>query len=85
MSKVSGFVAGGVVVLALVVVAAAFVGYDRSLPGPGTVSVTAHVIAGVVVIVAQVVADRRKGALSFLGSLAVFGAAGLLLWTQWWG
>lgn len=85
MSKVSGYVAGGVVVLALVVVAAAFVGYDRSLPGPGSVSVTAHVVAAVTVVVAQVVADRRKGVLSLLASIVVFGAAGLLLWTQWWG
>ncbi|MFD3506231.1 hypothetical protein [Nocardia sp. NPDC058666] len=82
---VSGVVAGGVVVLLCVVIGAAVVGGSRNFPGPGAESLGWHCVAAVVVIVAQVFADRRRGMSALLGSAVVMITAGVLLWTQWWG
>ncbi|MEV6278203.1 hypothetical protein [Nocardia sp. NPDC051832] len=80
----SGVVAAGTFVLTLVVVATAFIGARRGFPGPGGESVAWHVGTSIVVISAQVFADRRRGLAAFSGSMVVFVASGLLLWTQWW-
>lgn len=82
---VSGVVAGGVVVLLCVVVGAAVIGSRRDFPGPGAESLAWHFVAAVLVVVAQVFADRRRGMPTVLGSAAVLVTAGVLLWTQWWG
>ncbi|MFE3444613.1 hypothetical protein ACFXNW_16410 [Nocardia sp. NPDC059180] len=81
---VSGMVAAGTVVLALVVVATAIIGAQRGFPGPGGESVTWHVTSAAIVLAAQVYSDRHKGLAAFSGSLVVFLTAGALLWTQWW-
>nr|WP_228537252.1 hypothetical protein [Nocardia sp. XZ_19_231] len=81
----SGVVAGGVLVLLCVVVGAAVIGSRRDFPGPGVESLSWHFVAAVVVVVAQVFADRRRGMSALLGSVAVLVTAGVLLWTQWWG
>ena len=60
-------------------------GGGRGFPGPGTISITAHVVASVFVIVAQRIADRRDGLVAVVASVAVLAAAALLLATQWWG
>ncbi|MFD8249402.1 hypothetical protein [Nocardia sp. NPDC059691] len=80
----SGIVAGGVVVGMLVVVGAAVIAQRRGFPGPGAESVAWHVAAAVVALVAQIYSDRHRGSAAFTGSMIVFLAAGLLLWTQWW-
>ncbi|GAB2642683.1 hypothetical protein ACWDYH_00910 [Nocardia goodfellowii] len=80
----SGLVAAGTFVLALVVVAAAFMGARRGFPGPGGESVAWHVATSILAISAQIFADRRRGFAAFSGSMVVFVASGLLLWTQWW-
>ncbi|MCL2533139.1 MAG: hypothetical protein FWE39_03145 [Nocardiaceae bacterium] len=80
----SGVVAGGVVVLTAVVVGVAYLASDRDFPGPGRESVAAHVLSSVLVVVAQVVADRRRGVPAAVASAAVLVITGLLLWTQWW-
>ncbi|MET9028354.1 hypothetical protein ABZW96_22425 [Nocardia sp. NPDC004168] len=80
----SGVVAGGVVVGMLVVVGAAVIAQRRGFPGPGAESVAWHVAAAVVALAAQIYSDRHRGSAAFTGSMIVFLAAGLLLWTQWW-
>ncbi|MBF6078664.1 hypothetical protein IU498_28965 [Nocardia beijingensis] len=80
----SGLVAGGIVVGMLIVVGAEFVAQRRGFPGPGGESVAWHVAAAVVALVAQIYSDRHRGSAAFAGSMIVFLAAGLLLWTQWW-
>ncbi|WP_081512230.1 hypothetical protein [Nocardia donostiensis] len=82
---ISGIVAAGVVLLAFVVVGAAFLGARRGFPGPGGVSVIWHVVIAAIAIAAQVFSDRQRGAAAFAASAAVVLAAGVLLWTQWWG
>ncbi len=80
----SGAVTAGVIVLTLVVIGAAFVGNERSFPGPGGVSIAWHVAVSVVAVTGQRLADHRNGAIAILGSAIVLVATGLLLWTQWW-
>lgn len=81
---ISGLVAAGVVLLALVVISAAYLGSQRDFPGPGSASVTWHIVVAVGAVAAQAVSDRKRGPVAFAGSVAVVSAAGLLLWTQWW-
>ncbi|MEU2041332.1 hypothetical protein [Nocardia niwae] len=80
----SGVVAGGTVVGMLIVVGAAVLADRRGFPGPGAESVAWHVAAAMVAAAAQIYADRHRGVAAFAGSMTVFLAAGLLLWTQWW-
>ncbi|MFE3541947.1 hypothetical protein ACFXK0_03115 [Nocardia sp. NPDC059177] len=81
---ISGILAGGVVVLLCVVVVAAMVGARRDFPGPGAESLTWHVVAAVVVVGAQLLADRGRGLAALSGSVIVVITTGVLLWTQWW-
>ena len=62
---VSGVVAGAVLVLAAVVVGAQYLGGQRGFPGPGSASVAAHVVAALVAVGAQIVADRARGFAAF--------------------
>ncbi|MGN2636122.1 hypothetical protein ACWEKT_10420 [Nocardia takedensis] len=80
----SGVVAAGTVVLALVVLGSAFIASGRGFPGPGGESIAWHLILAAVAIAAQIFADRRQGFAAFSGSMVVFLCAGILLWSQWW-
>ncbi|MBF6218056.1 hypothetical protein IU479_08025 [Nocardia abscessus] len=80
----SGVVAGGTVVGMLVVVGTAVLADRRGFPGPGGESVAWHVAVAAVALAAQIYSDRHRGPAAFTGSMVVFLAAGLLLWTQWW-
>lgn len=80
----SGVVAGGVVVLTLVVIGTAYLASDRGFPGPGGESITAHVLASVAVVGLQVFADRRRGGTAVMSAIAALAITGLLLWSQWW-
>ncbi|MBM7457649.1 hypothetical protein ACIBED_16225 [Rhodococcus coprophilus] len=82
---VSGVVAGAVLVMATVVLGAQYLSGERGFPGPGSVSVAAHVAAAVAVVLAQIVADRKKGLVSIAASGVVIVTASILLATQWWG
>ncbi|MEV0945716.1 hypothetical protein [Rhodococcus sp. NPDC049939] len=81
----SGAVAAGLVLLLLVVIVSAYLGGGKGVPGPGTVSITAHTAAALVAIAAQWIADRREGMVAATASAVVIAAAALLLFTQWWG
>ncbi|MFI6868639.1 hypothetical protein [Nocardia sp. NPDC050406] len=81
----SGIVAGATAVLAAVVLGAAVIGVRKGFPGPGFAVVAWHVTAAVVVVAAQVYADRRRTAWVDCGvAVAVFAVTATLLWTQWW-
>ncbi|MFF0815446.1 hypothetical protein ACFYVR_09890 [Rhodococcus sp. NPDC003318] len=85
LQALGGALTAGVVLLTVVVVATAWLGPRRGFPGPGTVSVTAHVVAAVATVAGQWLADHRRGAVALTGSVVVFLVTALLLWTQWWG
>lgn len=80
----SGIVTGGLVVLALGVAVTQYLGHSRGFPGPGALSVAAHIVAAIVAVIAQRITDHRRGLSAVLGALVVLVAAGLVLWTQWW-
>ncbi|MFD4291965.1 hypothetical protein ACFWPA_04670 [Rhodococcus sp. NPDC058505] len=85
LQALSGAVTAGVVLLTVVVIVAAYLGSRRGFPGPGAESVTVHAVAAVAVVLAQRVADHRRGAAAAAGSVAVFLITAGLFWTQWWG
>lgn len=80
----SGVLAVGMVLLALGNIGVQFYANSRDLPGPGTLSVTAHVVAAVLAIAGQIVADRYADWKAPVASLAVLVVAGTTLWTFWW-
>lgn len=80
----SGAATGALLVLAIVVCVAQYLAGDRGFPGPGTESVATHVVGAIVAIVAQVIADRRRGPKSVLAAFVVIFTASILLFTQWW-
>lgn len=80
----SGVAAGGVLVLTVVVAVVGYLAPARAFPGPGRESIVAHVVACLLAVGLQVVADRRRGGAAVLASAAVLVVTGVLLWTQWW-
>lgn len=81
---VSGAFAMGLVLLAIATVVVQWYARGRGLPGPGWDVVAGHWLVAVLGVVAQVFADRRRGWVAALCSLAVLvvGLAGL--WIYWW-
>ncbi|HEX7302447.1 hypothetical protein [Lentzea sp.] len=84
LRAVSGVLAVGLVLLALGNIGVQFYANSRDLPGPGTLSVVAHVVAAVVAVGLQIVADRYADWRAPVSSFAVLVAAGLTLWFFWW-
>ncbi|ATL70332.1 hypothetical protein [Nocardia terpenica] len=84
LRALSGIVAGGMAVLALVVLVTEVLGARDGFPGPGAASVGWHIGLAALAVAAQVFSDRRRGFAAFSGSMVVFVAAGYLLVTQWW-
>jgi hypothetical protein len=84
LRAVSGVLAVGMVLLALANIGVQFYANDRNLPGPGTLSVVAHVVAALLVVAGQIVADRYADWKAPVASLAVFVVTGATLWTFWW-
>ena len=82
--ELSGALAVGMSVLAVVVVVFQVLAFFRDMPGPGALTVFGHIAAAVLAVFVQRFADRLTGwaaALSVLGVVAVSGAA---LWLFWW-
>ncbi|MEU4765430.1 hypothetical protein AB0H12_19440 [Actinosynnema sp. NPDC023794] len=81
---VSGALAVGLVLLTLGLIGVQVYAGSRDLPGPGLDVVAGHGVAAVAAVVAQVVADRRRGwAVAWCGLLVVLLAASTL-WFFWW-
>jgi hypothetical protein len=78
----SGAVAAGFLVLAAVVAASAVLAGDR--PGPGAGVVAGHVLVAAVAVALQIYSQRRRGALGFIGAVAVLALTGAALWYWWW-
>ncbi len=80
----SGVLAGGLVVLAVVVCVALWLSGASGRPGPGTAAVVGHVGAASVAVVLQLVADRSRGPLAVAASGLVLLIAAGVLWFGWW-
>ncbi len=84
LRAVSGVLAVGMVLLALGNIGVQFYANSRDLPGPGTLSVIAHVVAALLAVGGQIVADRYADWKAPMASLVVLVVAGSTLWTFWW-
>jgi hypothetical protein len=67
----SGVLVGGLVALALVLLAGWFYADRIGLPGPGTGMLVGHLVAAAVAVAAQVWADRRTDAVGTLAALTL--------------
>ncbi|KOX29459.1 hypothetical protein ADK67_10670 [Saccharothrix sp. NRRL B-16348] len=81
---VSGALAVGLALLALAMIGVQVYAGARDLPGPGLDVVAGHGVAAVAAVVAQVVADRRRGWVVALCGLLVVLLATATLWFFWW-
>ncbi|MEQ3551520.1 hypothetical protein WIS52_13685 [Pseudonocardia nematodicida] len=79
----SGVLAGGLVVLALVLAGVEWLAGRGGLPGPGPGDLTTHLLAAVGAIAGQVVADRRGDRTGTLAALGVIGLAAAVLGFGW--
>ncbi|WP_232660424.1 hypothetical protein [Pseudonocardia sp. TRM90224] len=77
----SGLLAGGLVLLALVLVATQFLAAGTD--GPGTSMLVWHGVAAVVAVGAQVHADRTPGPRGTVAALVVVGIAAAVLAFLW--
>lgn len=84
LRAVSGVLAVGMVLLALGNIGVQFYANSRDLPGPGTLSVVAHVVAALLVVGGQIVADWYADWKAPVASLAVLVVSAATLWTFWW-
>jgi hypothetical protein len=80
----SGLLAGGLVMLAIVVCVAQWLAGTSGRPGPGMSAVVGHVIGALVAVVLQRVADRSRGLLAALACGSVLVIAVVVLWFGWW-
>ena len=80
----SGMLAGGLVVLAIVVCLAQWLAGGSGRPGPGMAGVVGHVVAALAAVALQVAADRLRGPSSALASGSVLVIAAGVLWFGWW-
>lgn len=84
LRAVAGVLAGGLTVLALVLVAGfAFARVEHS-PGPGLATMVGHGVAAAAAVVLAVAADRRWDSRGSLAAAAVIVLAALVLAVYWW-
>jgi hypothetical protein len=82
--ELSGALAVGMSVLAVVVVVFQVLAWGGGIPGPGTGTVLGHVGAAVLAVVVQRFADRLAGWAAVVSVLGVVAVSGAALWLFWW-
>lgn len=82
--ELSGALAVGISVLAVVVVVFQVLAWVRDMPGPGATMVAGHLVAAVLAVVVQRFADRYSGWLAAVATLGVLAITGATLWLFWW-
>jgi hypothetical protein len=79
----SGLLAGGLVALVLALVGAWFLAEQLGVPGPGIPTIAGHAVAAVVAVLAQLQADRRRGAPASVAAMVVVLVTAGVLAVQW--
>jgi hypothetical protein len=82
--ELSGALAAGVVVLALVVLAFQVVSWAKNVPGLGVWVLVGHVAGAVVAVVLQRQVDRRDGKASLLAGVGLGVVIAAVLVLFWW-
>ncbi|QWF79171.1 hypothetical protein [Amycolatopsis sp. CA-230715] len=80
----TGSLAAGMVVLAIVVLGAGALAYFGPTEGPGLPSLVAHPAAAAVALGAQRVVDRRSGAVAGAAAVVLLAAVAGILVFFWW-
>ncbi|OSY42469.1 hypothetical protein C8E95_5174 [Pseudonocardia autotrophica] len=70
-------------VLAVGLVVVEWLAGSNGVPGPGNGAVAAHLVAAVIAVVGQVVADRRGDRTGTLAAAGVIGTVALVLGLGW--
>jgi hypothetical protein len=79
----SGLLAGGLAVLAVVLLVAGIVAQQRAVPGPSTLTIVGHFAAAVAAVLVQRRADRTRGPAAAGAALAVVALTVVVLAAQW--
>ncbi|HEU5469639.1 MAG TPA: hypothetical protein VFV67_03230 [Actinophytocola sp.] len=82
--ELSGALALGLGALAAVVLVFQILAVAQGKPGPGLLTVAAHLVAAGLAVLAQRVADRARGRTAALAVLGVLAVTGATLWIFWW-
>lgn len=82
--ELSGALAVGMSVLAVVVIVFQVLAWGRDTPGPGSWTVVGHVAAAALAVFVQRYADRLTGWAAGLAVLGVGVVSGVTLWLFWW-
>lgn len=80
----SGALAAGLVVLAVLLGVAQWLSGPDTVPGPGIGALVGHWVGAVVAVVLQWVADHRRGAGAVGAAVAVIAVVVTVLWIWWW-
>ncbi len=80
----SGSLAAGLVVLAVLLGVVHWLSGPDTVPGPGIGALVGHWVGAVVAVALQWFADRRRGVQAVLAALAVLTVTVAVLWTWWW-
>ncbi|OZM75162.1 hypothetical protein CFN78_03090 [Amycolatopsis antarctica] len=79
----TGTLAAGLAVLALIVVGVQIFAFANDAPGAEVLFIGGHVVAGVAALVAQRLADRRRGLVAGLAGTFVGLLTAAVLWFFW--
>lgn len=82
--ELSGALAVGMSVLAMVVVVFQVLAFIRHMPGPGALTVFGHIGAAALAVFVQRFADRLTGWAAALAVLGVVAVSSATLWLFWW-
>lgn len=82
--ELSGALAAGLLVLAVVVLAIQVVDQAQGMPGPGVLVVIAHFLCAAGALALQRQADRRRGPQAGLMILLIGVVTGIAVWFFWW-
>lgn len=82
--ELSGALAAGMVLLAVVVIGAQVYAAVRGTPGPGFLMVAGHIGAGALCLACQRMLDRRTGRATIVPGVLLVVVALATLWLFWW-
>jgi hypothetical protein len=82
--RLTGILAGGLVALAVAMIAAQVFSWAHGQPGPSVLVVLAHLLGAVLAVLAQRSADRLDGGRRLLAAWTVVAVFVLILSLLWW-
>lgn len=84
MRGFTGSLAVGLLALALALIGVQFWATHQGQEGPGIAAVIAHLVAAIVALTLQAIADRRRDLVGGLLTAGVFAITLGSIWFWWW-